>query len=1040
MGTAFFCYGRFGKADPPSTPHASSPLMMRNARTYYGDMYFNELVAAYDLERRDRNIFHDLMRFRVREILLVASLYDSFILESDGALSEQIYGEYYRLNLTSAPRVTCAYSPEAARETFRSGPYDLVILMAGLDFDIPLGLAQDLKAIRPEVPIMLLAMNNSSLADLDPKRPELRCADRVFVWNGYSKLFVGMIKYVEDLRNVDSDTRTGLVRVVLLVEDSVRYYSRYLPVLYSVVMRQIQTLIEEEQLVETNKILRMRGRPKILLATSYEEAMELYERYEPYILTVISDMRYSHGGVEDPRAGLDLLTHIRESNPDLPVLIQSSDPEVRKDAHALGAGFVSKSSESLARELDGFFRDNLGFGPFIFRGPDGTELARARNMEEFERAMLLVPSDSLLMHGKRNHFSAWLTARGEIRFARILRNYRIDDFSDPQEMRDFLLRLLDDVRRSKNRGIIPSFDESLCGDTNCMARLAAGSVGGKGRGLMFLRSLIDNMAFPAWEGRLEVRVPFTIFIGIDEFERFLETNNLWSFAYGGGDYEEIRRRFTSAALSPVVVDGLRRFLSLTEKPLAVRSSGLFEDMLMVPFSGIYDTYLIPNSHPDLEERLSQIQDAIRLTYASLFSPKARSYFETARYKIDEERMAIVIQEVVGTRRGRWFFPPISGTAQSHNYYPVAYLKPEDGLCTAALGLGRYVVEGGDAFRFAPGYPKLELVAQEHRIASSQRRFIAVDLDRSVPNFLAGEDAGLAELDIEEAESMPDFPLVASTFDLADQKLVPGISAKGPRIIDFANILQHEALPFAHAVEAVLDVGSKSMGIPIEIEYAVNLDEASGIPALYLLQIKPLIQNVNKVAVDLGAVDRRSWILATDRAMGNGRDQSIRDIIFVDPSRFNPEETEEIALEIAGLNDRLKAQKRKYVLIGPGRWGTRDRRLGIPVSFMQISAARVIVEADLPEFRVEGSLGSHFFHNVTSMNIGYFTVPWDSSNAFVQWDMLTSKKPEQETAHCVHLRYDEPIEILMDGRRSSAAIKNAVTALTAGSESDNIACE
>ena len=367
-----------------------------------------------------------------------------------------------------------------------------------------------------------------------------------------------MIKYVEDLRNVDADTRTGLVRVVLLVEDSVRYYSRYLPVLYSVVMRQIQALIEEEHLVETNKILRMRGRPKILLATNYEEAVGLFERYEPYMLTVISDLRYSCGGIEDPRAGFKLLAHIRESSPDLPVLIQSSEPEARAEAHQLGAGFISKGSEALARELDGFFRENLGFGPFIFRSPDGTELTRARNMTEFEDLLLQVPSDSLLLHGKRNHFSAWLTARGEIRFARILRNYRIDDFSDPQEMRNFLLRILDDVRRSKNRGLIPTFDESLCGDMNVMARLAAGSVGGKGRGLMFLKSLIDNMAFPAWEGRLEVRVPFTIFIGIDEFEKFLESNNLWNFAYRSDDYEEVCRRFISAPLSAEVTQGLRR--------------------------------------------------------------------------------------------------------------------------------------------------------------------------------------------------------------------------------------------------------------------------------------------------------------------------------------------------------------------------------------------------------------------------------------------------------------------------------------------------
>ena len=403
-------------------------------------------------------------------------------------------------------------------------------------------------------------------------------------------------------------------------------------------------------------------------------------------------------------------------------------------------------------------------------------------------------------------------------------------------------------------------------------------------------------------------------------------------------------------------------------------------------------------------------------------------------------MAVVIQEVVGTRRDRWFYPPISGTAQSHNYYPVAYLKPEDGLCNAALGLGQWVVEGGATFRFAPGYPKLEIVAQEHRISNSQRRFIAVDLNRASPDLLAGEDAGLEELDIEEAEGNPDFSLVASTFDLADHRLVPGISARGPRIVDFANILQHDALPFAQAVEAVLEVGSNSMGIPIEIEYALNLAEPSGIPALYLLQIKPLIQNANKVAVELGSVNRKECILVTDRAMGNGRDISIRDIVFVKPSDFDQEKTEEIAQEISELNDLLKAEKRRYILIGPGRWGTRDRRMGIPVSYTQISGARVIVEADLEGFRVDGSLGSHFFHNVTSMNIGYFTVPWNSPDAFVNWEFLQSKTPKRRTAHCVHLRLKEPVEILMDGRKSSAAVKKTVAALTARPDSDNIACE
>ncbi|MCX7025314.1 MAG: pyruvate, phosphate dikinase [Spirochaetes bacterium] len=1003
-------------------------------------MYFNELVAAYDRERRERNIFHDLMHYRVREVLLVASLYDSFILESDGALSEQIYGEYYKLNLTAAPRVTCAYTPESAVDVFRAGSYDIVILMAGLDFDIPLSLAREMKSARPDVTILLLAMNNSSLLGLDMERPELPSVDRVFVWNGYSKLFVGMVKYVEDLRNVDADTCTGLVRVILLVEDSVRYYSRYLPVLYSVVMKQTQTLIEEERQVEMNKVLRMRGRPKVLLATDYDRAVELFERYEPYILTVISDISYPRSGCQDPEAGFEFLELVKSRKADVPVLIQSSDPSNRERAFAMGAAFVDKDSNTLAHELSTFFRDHLGFGPFIFRSPEGAELARARNMDEFEMLLEQAPLECVLHHAERNHFSAWLLARGEIRFARVMRSYRTEDFGGASEMRDFILRIIDDVRKAKNHGVIPNFDESLCGDSNCMVRLASGSVGGKGRGIVFIKSLIDNAAFPAYFGDMEIKIPFTAFVGIDEFERFLESNALWVFAQTERDQERVKKRFLEAPLTRSLSGQLEQLISVTQAPLAVRSSGLFEDMLMVPFSGIYDTYIIPNAHPDPAVRLAQLCDAIRLTYASLFSESARNYFEAASYKIEEERMAIVIQEVVGARVGNLFYPHISGTAQSHNYYPVAYLKPDDGLCVSAIGLGSYVVEGGEAFRFSPSYPRLDVVSPEHQLSGSQRWFYALDLSRVDVELARGEDATLSALDISVAESNASFPLLASTYDMEDGRIVPGISARGSRIVNFANILKFDALPFAEAIETVLQVGSKSMGIPVEIEYAVNLAEPSGRPTLYLLQIKPLLQISDKVDVDLSGIHPGDCLLLTELSMGNGRDDTISDIVFIRPGTFDRERTLDIAEEIGLINASIKAEGRRYILIGFGRWGTRDRRLGIPVSFNQISAVRAIVEADLEDFRVESSLGSHFFHNVTAMNIGYFSIPWHSPTAFVDWNWLGSSKTFRETAHCVHLRLDSPVSILMDGRKGRAAILKPGAALTGSGKNDNIACE
>lgn len=984
-------------------------------------MHFNELVASYARERHERDYFHDLMKVRVREILLVASLYDSFILESDGALSEQIYGEFYRLNLSMAPRVSCAYTSESALEMFSTGSYDMVILMSGLDYDTPISLAEKMKFLWPKVPILLLAMNNSSLAGLYKNRNNFCTSsiDRVFVWNGYSKLFVGMIKYVEDLHNVDNDTRVGMVRVILLIEDSIRYYSRYLPLLYSVVMKQTQLLVEEERSFETYKIMRMRGRPKVLLATSYEEAKTLYERYEPYLLTVISDVRYEKEGEENSEAGFHFLSMARSRKPDLPVLIQSSDPDNRGKAYALGASFADKNSSSLARELAYFFQSQLGFGPFVFRNPKGEELGLAKNMAEFEEKIRTIQTESLLYHANRNHFSAWLMARGELRFARIIRNYSADDFSGPAELRDFLCRTLDELRRNKTKGLIPALD-SLSPDRG-LCRLGGGSIGGKGRGLAFIKSLIDNMAFPPDRSGMEIRLPYTAFIGIDEFERFMDQHNMWGFTWYAAPDSEIRKAFLARPLDPVLLGRLKSFLETTGKPLAVRSSGLFEDMLMVPFSGVYDTYIIPNDDASIEHRLQQLCDAIRLIYASLYTESSRSYFEAASYKIDEERMAVVVQELVGERFGRWFYPLIAGTAQSYNYYPVSYIKPEDGLCIAGLGLGAYVVEGGESQRFCPRYPKLDVVAPGPGFGSSQKWFYALDMEKRFTELLQGEKTTLAQLDIAEAEANPHFALLTSTWNYADDRLEAGTAVNGPRVIDFAPILKYEAFPFANVVTAILDTGTRSMGIPVEIEFAISYGEDKNKPVLYILQIKPLIQQTSRVDISIDEMDPSHIFVYSGKSMGNGRDDKIRDVIWVDPDSFDRSKTEAMAEEIELFNAELKKMDRRYILIGPGRWGTRDRWLGIPVSFSQISNAKAIVEADLKDFRVETSLGSHFFHNLTSMNISYLSVPWDAQKPGVDWDWLKKEKPHKLGKYCKWTSCNAPFSILMDGKTSRSVI-------------------
>ncbi|MCL2008195.1 MAG: hypothetical protein FWG77_08935 [Treponema sp.] len=984
-------------------------------------MYFDDLVKTYQNENREREMFHDLMRYRVREVLLVASLYNSFVIKQDGALSEQIYSDFFSLSLTTIPRVTCAYTYKSAEEMFMRSHYDMIIITVGLDFEGPLELARNMKKITPGIPILLLAMNNSCLAGLDPSRPECKeVVDRVFVWNGYSKLFIGMMKYVEDMRNIDSDTKTGLVQAIILVEDSVRYYSRFLPLLYSVVMHQTNILVAEERSVEMNKVIRMRWRPKILHATNYDDAISLFNRYEQYILTVISDIRYPVNGIDDAEAGFKFISEIKERRPEIPVLLQSSEAANRERAYEMGASFQDKNSNTFRRELVNYFKNQLGFGSFIFKMPDGTELSRAKNMDEFEAQIKTIPEESLLYHSSFNHFSTWLMARGELRYARVIQKYNTDDFETPGEMRESILASLQKIKAAKTRGSIPMLDAE---DSYAqkLIRLGDGSIGGKGRGLAFIDSLIDNMAFANLSEKIEIRLPYTAIIGIDEFDKFMEQNDLWGFSWFNLSDMEIRKMFLSMPLSRELVERLCLFLTSTDKPLAVRSSGLFEDMLMVPFSGIYDTYIIPNVNDNFQVKLSELCDAIRLVYASLYSQSSRQYFDAASYKIEEERMAVIIQELVGTRQGKYFFPLISGTAQSYNYYPFSYLTPEDGLCTAAIGLGCHVVDGGAAYKFSPRYPKLDSIGSTSSMDGTQRTFFALDMESPEYELVLGEDATLRSLEISEAENFPNFSLTVSTFNREDDRLEAGIGNAGPRIVNFAPILKNDAFPFSEALEAVLDVGSKSMGLPVEIEFAVNVIEGRAI--FYFLQLKPLIHNTGKDVISLDTIEKERCFIVSEKSMGNGIDDTIHDIIWVDPSSFNTAKTVLIAEEIAKLNGMIKDADLRYVLIGPGRWGTRDFSLGIPVSFPQISCSRVIVETDLPNFSVEPSQGSHFFHNVTSMNIGYLSVNTGSSKTMdsIDWEWLKSLPCEKELEFCKWSRAKTPLSIIMNGRSGNTVI-------------------
>ena len=988
-------------------------------------MIISELTDVFDRYRSDKDIFHDLMPHKMQEILLVATLYDAFILERDGLLSEQIFGEYYQLNLTSAPRITSAYSREDALRKLAKHNFDSVILMVGIDVRTPLEIAADIRAAVPEIPILLL-FNNSVALPLCPPHdaPEMAPIDRVFVWNGYSKIFLAMTKYVEDQLNVDNDLALGMVQVILLIEDGVRFYSRYLPVLYVEIMRQTQRLIGEENLDEMHKLLRMRARPKVLLATSHEEALALFTKYRDNLLAVITDVQFPCQGSSDPEAGLRFVGMLKQENPDLPVLVQSSDLKNEARAHALGASFVHKSSEHLAGSLRAFLTEHLGFGCFVFRDPEGNEIGRVHNLDELEGRLQEIPDETLLYHAQRNHFSAWLMAHGEVLFARILRSARIEDFQNAEEMRAYIRSIFVRVRNLKVQGRVVHFNEYVFSQTSCIARLADGSLGGKGRGTAFISHLVENIDLSSHVEGIDIRQPRTAIIGIDAFETFIETFNTSNGLYGDEDYERIRRRFLETPLPDFLTWKLRKFLQLVTRPLAVRSSGLFEDMLLQPFAGIYDTFLIPNSHPDPEVRYQQLVDAIRLVYASIFSPKSRAYFDIIHYKLEEERMAVVLQEVVGqVHDGRYCYPHISGTAQSHNFYPIHGIAPEDGIANLALGLGTYVVDGEQCFRFCPRHPRVDLVAPEAQSRASQRHFYALDLQDAAPDLIQGEQACYTRLDVSDAEKHTDLSLLASVYDIENQRLNPGLSGRGPRILNFANILKYDALPLAKTISLLLEIGEKALGNPVELEYAVDLGTKPGDrPAFYLLQLKPLIHRMEEITLSVDQFVRDEAVLFTDRAMGNGSDATIHDIVFADPELFDNTHTLEMVDEVEQLNRDLREAGRHAVFISFGRWGTRDHWLGVPVQFHQITQARVLVEASLPHFQIDSSLGSHFFHNVTSMGIGYFTLQMREANHFVNWEWLRSLTPVRTTAHFRHVHTEAPLEIFMDGRQGLALIR------------------
>jgi hypothetical protein len=974
-------------------------------------------------QNANRDIFHDLMPYKVKDILLVATLYDAFSIEKEGRFSEHILGEYSQLNLTSMPRVTGVSNFNEAIEQLNSRHFDMVILMIGADKVTPMQIAARVRRDFPYIPIYVLLNNDREVSSFKENNPTLSNIDRLFVWNGDSSIFFAMVKHLEDKVNVENDTELGMVKVILLVEDSEIYYSRYLPLLYNTVLEQTKRIIDDVSTDELFKVLRLRARPKILLATCYEEAMDLVKLYQDSLLCLITDVKFEKAGVMDDNAGFSLANNARELVNNLPTVIQSFDIKNSRKAFELKSTFINKNSETLLQDIRNFIMHHLGFGNFVYRDSGGKKIGEAKSLKEFEKQIATIPGESLVYHGKRNHFSLWLMARGEIKIAKMIHPVKVTDFKTPGDFRAYLQYVIKKYRNESNTGKIVQFEASALLDESNIVSLGTGALGGKGRGCAFINTLIYNLNFSEIIPEMNIRTPRTCIIGTDEFDIFMQRNNLLEMIRVETDYEQLRVKFLAGDLSYNLDKWLKELLKLVNRPLAIRSSSLLEDSTMQPFSGIFETYLIPNNHPDFRVRFKHLCDAIKLVYSSIYSPQSRRYFEAINIKLEDEKMAVVIQDVVGAYHKDHFYPHMSGTAQSHNYYPVAHMEPEDGFAIVALGLGHYVVNGERSYRFSPKYPTLEMGSLQNQLRNSQVEFLALDMMNSEVDFCKqGSEANLKRLPISEAESHGVLNHMASVYDANNQRIDPGISSAGPRILNFANILKYEHVPLARALKLIMDVGKEALGSPVEIEYSVDMDTAeNGKPSFFILQIKPMLGTGREYTFDTGELNKKDMIIFAERSMGNGRIDHITDLVYVNPGKFDKMRTKEMAAQIEYLNKKLVEKDRNYILIGPGRWGTRDPFIGIPVNWSQISNAKVIVETSLEDFQLDASLGSHFFHNVTSMNVGYFSIQHDSGSSFIRWDELAKLKVVEEPGFVKHVRFDKPVCIMMDGKKRISII-------------------
>ncbi len=971
----------------------------------------------------DTKRFHTLMARRVKTILMVSTQYEAFSLAWDGSLTEDIYGTYSLLHLQNVPQITTVLSAREALDKLRHEKYDLVLVSSNLS-DMPIAeFGQAVKATLPGLPVAVLFF---ALAGLPAAAHNTAFAgvDFVFSWQGSAKVLLSIIKLVEDHLNIDRDIQIVRIGVIMVIEDSVKQYSFFLPHLYAILMKHAFSRVPFG-IDENERQLRTRTRPKIILARTFKEAEEMIARYKPFLHGVISDLQIA--GEEEPhsqRAGTAFLRRLLQTIPGLPVLLMSADETAPKLARALGIRFADKQSPRFVRQLEDFCLEHLGFGDFVFRDQNGQEISRVHNLREFENALKTVPDETIEFHSRRNQFSHWLLAQGESRLAELIRPLQIADLGSSAEMRRCLREMVALIRREKHRGTIADFRADDFEPDYGFLMTGRGSLGGKARGLAFMFQLMNHPAAERRKDGIEIMIPPTLVITTDAFDSFMAANDLYAFAMECRDDTILRERFLQAQLPEKLTEQLRAYIGQVRAPLAVRSSSHMEDSSEQPFAGLYHTCMIPNQDPDDTVRLHQLVQSVKLVYASVYTASIKSYFKTLKLNMEEEKMAVIIQKAVGRQYGNLFYPAISGVAQSFNFYPFARMEPEDGVACVALGFGKTVVEGGEALRFCPRYPTV--LPQASAIADllqvSQKQFYAMDLAGQAPQFAFGRGADLKTFGLERAEQDQTLHAVGSVISDVDDTLVDDLYAPGRRVVTFAPILKHRSFPLSELLQYLLQIGKASIGSDVEIEFALNMDFLPDTkPEFYLLQMRPMVNARERTLTAPRAFHIDRAICACKKIMGNGLIENIRDVIYCHPSKFDFARSRQAAETIGRLNQSLLDAGRRYILIGPGRWGTRMPSLGIPVNWQQVAGAVVIVETEAQGKRIDLSQGSHFFHNLAATGIGYFSILESDAENFVRWEALDAMQTVYDDQIVRHARADEPIFVQMDALRHCGII-------------------